>query len=90
MSFPQAVSIPDEVMARQLGDEIVILDLASGNYFGLDAVGARMWQLISEGEAVPRAFEILLSEYEVMPEQLRTDMERLLQDLLARGLVRFD
>jgi hypothetical protein len=37
-------------MARTVGDETVILDLANGTYYGLDPVGARMWQLMSEGQ----------------------------------------
>jgi len=49
MNLSDKVTIPAQVMARTVGDETVILDLASGTYYGLDPVGARIWQLMSEG-----------------------------------------
>jgi hypothetical protein len=88
MTIPPTVSIPAEVMARQLGDETVILDLASGNYFGLDAVGARVWQLITDGCAPAAVCETLLVEYDVEPRQLESDVDRLLHQLLEKGLIR--
>ena len=42
MNVTDRVTIPSQVMARTVGDETVILDLAGGTYYGLDAVGARM------------------------------------------------
>ena len=74
-------------MARQVGEETVILDLASGNYFGLDPVGARIWQLIGDGKSLGEVRKLLLAEYEVSRDQLEGDLERLVGDLLARGLV---
>lgn len=87
MNLSDTVVIPPEVMARQVGDETVILDLASGNYFGLDPVGARIWQLISEGKTLADTCEVLLGEYEVAREDLERDLIRLVQELQSRGLV---
>ena len=42
MTLSDKVYISPQAMARTVGDETVILDLASGTYFGLDPVGARM------------------------------------------------
>jgi hypothetical protein len=87
MDLQERLSIPPEVMARQVGEETVILHLTSGNYFGLNAVGARVWQLISQG--VPRAgiCEALLPDYDVAREDLERDIERLIHDLLGQGLI---
>ena len=49
MNLNCSYKIPSTVMTRTIGDETVILDLAGGTYFGLDPVGARIWQLIEEG-----------------------------------------
>jgi hypothetical protein len=87
MDLQEKITIPPEVMARQVGEETVILHLTSGNYFGLNAVGARIWQLISQG--MPRAAicEALLLDYDVAREDLERDIERLIQDLLSQGLI---
>ena len=87
MTLPDKVTVPPEVMARQVGDETVILDLASGNYFGLDPVGARIWQLITEGCAPAAIRDTLLAEYEVTPEDLERDLDRLLGELISQGLL---
>ncbi|MBK7991642.1 MAG: PqqD family protein [Comamonadaceae bacterium] len=74
-------------MARTVGDETVILDLASGTYYGLDPVGARMWQLMSEGQPLAAICNLLLDEYEVTREALEGDILRLTEELRAKGLV---
>ena len=87
MKLSEKVSIPAQVMARQVGDETVILDLASGTYFGLDAVGARIWQLMGEGKTLAEICEVILDEYDVEREQLEADVLRLAAELVERGLV---
>ena len=79
--------IPAQVMSRQVGDETVILDLGSGMYFGLDPVGARIWQLLSEGQSLDAVVTSLLGEYEVPEDQLRQDVDALVGELVSRGLI---
>ncbi len=87
MKLSDRVSIPAEVMARQVGDETVILDLASGTYFGLDPVGARIWELLGEGNTLSRVRDEMLEEYDVSREQLEADLLRISEELLGKGLV---
>ena len=87
MKLSDRVSIPPHVMARTVGDETVILDLANGTYFGLDPVGARMWELMGEGKTLAEICEELLEEYEVSRDDLERDTLRLTQELADQGLV---
>ena len=87
MPLSQTATIPGDVMARQVGDETVLLDLASGNYYGLDPVGARMWQLLSDGKTLVQACDVLLAEYDVTRDALERDIERLVAELGAKGLL---
>jgi hypothetical protein len=70
-----------------LGDEAVILNVSTGIYFGLDSLGTRMWQLISEHGSLEKVVETLLAEYEVEEGQLRHDLDLLIQRLKDKGLV---
>ena len=79
--------IPDDVVFRVLGDEAVILNLATGNYFGLDCVGTRMWQLMSEHGSMEKVVEVLLVEYEVEESRLRRDVDIAIRQLKDKGLV---
>ncbi len=87
MNLSDKVTIPSQVMAREVGDETVILDLASGTYFGLDKVGARAWQLFGDDRTLGDICDALLAEYDVSREDLERDMLRLTQELSAKGLV---
>ena len=87
MNPTSKVTIPTQVMARTVGDETVILDLASGTYFGLDPVGARIWALMGEGKMLSEICATMLEEYEVEREQLEADVLRLADELAERGLV---
>ncbi len=81
------IEIPDHVMARQLGEECVMLDLESGTYFGLDPVGARVWQLLCEGRAVDEICDALALEYEAPRKTIAADVVRLPDELAAQGLI---
>lgn len=81
------IDIPTHVMARQVGDETVILDLASGAYFGLDPVGARAWELLAGNHSIGAACEVLLGEYEVGADQLERDISALLATLQSKQLI---
>lgn len=87
MNFLHRVKIPAQVLARQIGEETVILDLDSGTYFGLDPVGARMWSLMAEGLTLSNVRDKLLLEYDVDINQLEADLDAFLRTLQENGLV---
>jgi hypothetical protein len=87
MNLLDKVTIPAQVMARQVGEETVILDLASGTYFGLDPVGGRIWQSMSEGRTLAEVCAAMLAEYEVTPEDIERDVLRLAEELRAKQLI---
>ena len=84
----QQISISPHVLFQEISGEAVLLDLASENYFGLDTVGTRVWQLLNEGSSVSDIVETLLGEYEVERETLEADVANLLDELKVAGLVR--
>ena len=81
------VVVPPDVLIRELDGEAVLLNLASESYFGLDEVGARMWQVLTTSESIETAQAQLLAEYEVEPERLRQDLLALVTQLAGHGLV---
>lgn len=83
----QKVTVPSQVMVRQVGEDAVILDLVSGTYYGLDAVGARMWAFMQQGQSLQQVCASLLAEYDVTPAQLERDMQAMVKDLLDHKLI---
>jgi hypothetical protein len=80
------VAAPDQV-SSDLAGEAVILNLATGMYYGLDEVGARVWSLLQQPCAVEALRDAILAEYEVEPERCEQDLLALLADLQAAKLV---
>jgi hypothetical protein len=70
-----------------LAGEVAILDIKSGIYYGLNAVGAQIWNLIQEPKTVDEVCETILEEYDVEAGRCARDILTLLQALLANGLV---
>lgn len=84
------VTIPDDVVFRDLAGEAVILNLANGTYFGLNEVGTWVWNLLAEHGSTEQILASVLAEYEVEEAQLRQDIEALLHTLAEKGLIIVD
>jgi hypothetical protein len=87
MNLDTTLSIPPQVMSRLVDDETVLLDLESGMYFGLDGVGKRIWESISEGNSLSDTAAIIAAEFEVDKERAQADLITFVSYLLARGLL---
>ncbi len=90
VSLDSKIRVADDVLARELDGESVLLDLKRGTYFGLNAVGTRMWTLLAEHGQVRAAYATLSAEYDVAPEQLQHDLLALVENLSAEQLVEID
>ena len=69
-----------DAVFRDLDGEAVILHLDSGTYFGLNAVGTRIWQLLERDGRLTAVLDDLRAEYEAAPDVLERD----LLDLVSR------
>jgi hypothetical protein len=86
-SFDQKVCVPAHVATRDLDGELVVLNFDSETYFGLDAVGARMWEVLSTSPSIEAGVQQLLTEFDVDDARLRTDVAALLGKMVDGGLV---
>ncbi len=87
MNLNQTISLSPEVISQEVSGETVLLDLESENYFGLDEVGTRIWQLIKETNDLQSIYKTLLTEYDVSEERLQQDLDTLLAEITGLGLV---
>lgn len=79
-----------DVLFQEVGGDAVLLDLASENYFGLNPVGTRVWQLLCDDSSLQRVFDALLAEYPIDPERLREDLLAVVTELAQARLVRVE
>jgi hypothetical protein len=82
----QVTAVPD-LLASDLAGEMVLLNLADGVYYGLDAVGAQIWRSIGQPRAVHDLVDDVVAHYEVDRARCEQDVLVFLTDLAAHGLV---
>lgn len=90
LTSSSTVAAVDHQTSAQIDGESVILDLEQGAYFGLNTVGARVWELLQEPITVGQIVDAVTSEYEVDRDQCVDDVLRLLQDLNDHDLIYVD
>jgi len=80
--------IGDGVLCQPVDDELVLLNMTDQQYYGLDGVGARMWQLLLEYADIDRVVELICAEYDVDETIVRSDISSLVERLGSAGLLR--
>lgn len=76
-----------DVVSTATGDELVLLSFKTDTYYGLNPVGARMWELLGEGASVETLCATLMAEYNVPEEVLRRDVVAVMADLDVQSLI---
>lgn len=85
-SIARATIKPD-VVARSVGDETILLDLETGTYFTLNAVGAVVWKALEAKTGLDAIVDEVLDRFEVDEATARADIDEYLAALVAEGLV---
>lgn len=80
IAAPEQVSCP-------LGEESAILNLKNTVYYGLNPVGARVWNLLQQARTVGELRDTLLDEYDVDAGRCETDLLELLEKMRSEGLI---
>ena len=75
------------VLVRRLDAQAVLLDLDTTQYFSLNDTGRRVWELLAEGHTVAAALDVLATEFEAPLPTLTDDVEVLVGELEAAGLL---
>ena len=86
MNLDQKIKFSDTIFAQEVDGEMVLLDMNSENYFGLDAVGTDIWMFLGEGKTVGETKEALLEMYDVDADLLQRDIEAFIDNLIKNEL----
>jgi hypothetical protein len=74
-------------MARDVDGELVILDIPSGRFFGLNDVGKVIWDRLAEDSSFEQLIDAVASNYEIDRDQATDDVTDLIAQLVDAGLV---
>ena len=89
MLTPQSRLRPNEqeVAAKVIDGEAIIINLASGNYYSMDKVGGVIWEMLAAAHSLAEVVSVVLARYDVSPQQAQTDVERLAAELVQENLL---
>ena len=87
LTLESTVRIPEDVLFQELHGEGVLLNLKTGVYFGLDAIGRRVFELLQQHGALQPVLDAMLAEFDVAEPQCAADLLALVADMEQHGLV---
>lgn len=83
-------SIPvkrEEVVAKNVAGEMVLLIPATGKYFGLNAVGTGFWEKMDGKSSIKEIADKIAGEYKVDSNMVMEDLKELAEQLAANHLI---
>ena len=88
MQLADRFSVSQDVVSRKVGGEIVLLDLESGQYFGLDLVGGRIWTLLAERtQSLSELSRAIEAEFDAPLDVIEADILAIAKDMREQGLI---
>ncbi len=72
----------ENIIDGELDNHQVIMHINNGKYFGLNPIGKRIWELIEEPKSIEEITAMLLSEYNISPDQCKVEV----QEFMNKGV----
>jgi hypothetical protein len=87
LSLQTTVMVTSQQVSCPLGDESAILNMKNSVYYGVNPVGATVWNLLKEAKTVGQIRDAILNEYEVDALRCEKDLFALLEEMRSEGLI---
>ena len=76
-----------EALVATLSDGAVLLNLQTKRYFSLNETGTRIWEMVQQTSDEEAIVTTLLNEYDVEEPMARTEVRRILDELIEAQLI---
>ena len=89
MKFSETDSLDknEDILSSKIDDEIVMMSIDHGKYYGLDSIGSRIWELLDQTRTLTEIIEILTKEFDVSKEQCSQDCYSFINDLIKKKII---
>ena len=77
----------DNQVSCDVDNEAALLNLTTGVYYGLDAVGAYIWKLVQAPTTVGALRERMVADFEIDAAVADSDLTEFLGEMLSAGLI---
>ena len=87
LSLQTTVMVSSQQVSCPLGDEAAILNMKNSVYYGMNPVGATVWNLLKQPKTVAEIRDAIVAEYEVEETRCEQDLLSLLEEMRSEGLI---
>jgi hypothetical protein len=87
LSLQSTVKVTSQQVSCPLGDESAILNMKNSVYYGVNPVGATVWNLLKQAKTVSEIRDAILDEYDVDKVRCEKDLFALLEEMRSEGLI---
>ncbi len=77
-----------KVIQSKIGDEVVMLDMDSGFYFGLNSVASFIWEKLEKAKSFEEVVDELLTEYNIDAQACEIETREFLNQLLEKNIIK--
>jgi hypothetical protein len=78
-----------EVLSSKIDNEAILMSIEADAYFSLEPVGSKIWELLSKEPAtIDKLVVLLMEEFEVDEKTCIEDLQRFIDDMSAKKLIR--
>lgn len=84
------ISRQTDIVFNKLDDEIVMMSIKNAEYYGLDNIGSRIWEIIEKPTSLKQLLELLLNEFDVNEEKCKSDVIEFLVALEKKNIIKID
>ena len=90
ISTESIVNWIEDIVASDIDNEKVMMSVEKGNYYGLDPIGSRIWDLMEKPVKVADLIDTLLLKYDVERETCKQDVIVFLEELRKEGILQVE
>jgi hypothetical protein len=88
IDFDTAIEKKQDIISSGMDDETVMMSIENGEYYGLNPVGGRIWELLDRPRTAAGICDILVEEYDVPVEECQREVKEFVEKLLEKKLVK--
>ncbi|NJD90496.1 MAG: lasso peptide biosynthesis PqqD family chaperone [Geobacter sp.] len=90
ISLESTISQIDDIVASDIEDEKVMMSIEKGEYFGLEPIGSRIWEMMATPVKVSAIIDAMLNQYDIDRQTCENDVLKFLSELNDAGIIRIN
>jgi len=77
----------ENLLTSKMDDELVMMNLEKGEYYGLNVIATRIWSLLEQPQSIEQLINCLTDEFDVSRDKCLNDIAPFLENLMNRQII---